>query len=174
MSRLDWHQGRFTADAETNRIFAGMAGWQYNFGDYITYYHLNQAATLSDDVYDEVTGDGREYYPPKRVPALHVIHVRGENDWGGQGYYTDDDMIAYISYDQFSQTGLLIADIDTNNYEMDRVVYQDKVFRIMSMAIRGQIGIHERPTLVTITGKQLKPDQMTDDATFSQYVEKWQ
>jgi hypothetical protein len=65
-----------------------------------------------------------------------------------------------------------MADIDTNNYEFDRIVYDEKVFRVTEIAIRGKIVT--RPTIVTITATQLKPDELVEDSAFINYNEPWQ
>ena len=149
-----------------------MEGWVSRYGDWLNYYHLDQGATQSDDVYDEVTDQGRVYHGMRRIPALHVTHVRGANTWNDKGFYTTDNLSAIISFRQYEQCGMTMADIDTNNYEFDRIVYDEKVFRVTEIAIRGKIVT--RPTIVTITATQLKPDELVEDTIFSKYVEDWQ
>lgn len=172
MARLDWHAGKFSADAETKRIFEGMEGWASRYGDWVNYYRLDQAATQFDDVYEEVTDQGRIYKPMRRVPAMHVTHVRGANEWNDKGFYVTDDLDAIMSFQQFTQCGLVMADIDTNNYDMDRIVYDEKVFRIKEIAVRGKI--QTRAIVITINATQLKPDEMVEDQQMSNFIEAWQ
>ena len=162
LARIDWHKGKFNADSETQREFAGMEGWANSYGDWINYWHLNQAATTYDDVYDDM----------RRVPVLHATHVRGANTWNDKGFYTTDNLSAILSFQQYEQCGLVMADIDTNNYEFDRIVYDEKVFRIQEIAIRGKIV--NRPIIITINATQLKPDELVEDQVFATMVESWQ
>jgi hypothetical protein len=169
MARLDWKRGaRFQADAETNRVFTGMAGWRDVYGDWCSYYRFNAALTVTDPIYDEAVGTGRMYYPPIRVPCLHVVHVQGENEYGQLGYYFNDTLTVTCSFDQFGAVGLMYSDIETGNFLQDRIVYDREVYRVVQMSPRGKI--QERSTVIQIECSQLKPDEMYDDLTFQQYV----
>lgn len=101
------------------------------------------------------------------MPCLHVTHVRGGNENGTAGFYTSDDLDATIAFDLFLQMGMSYADIDTQNYLKDRLVYDTKVFRVTNIAVRGQI--QERDIIVGVTAAQCKPDELVDDQIFSQW-----
>lgn len=168
MSRADRKShGRFRVDNETKRILTGLENAQHATGDFIQYYHFNPAASEFDDVYGEAIGVGRVYYPPIFMPCIHVVHTRGENDWGELGFYYNDSINAIIQYHQFAESGLEIADIDTGEYEQDRIVYDQKVFRITDFSIRGQV--QQRDTIISIDGTQMKPDELHDDQQFAKY-----
>jgi hypothetical protein len=167
MSRMDFKQGRFSADQETDRMFRGMRGWRDVNGDWMDYYRFDADATQVHPVYGEVIGQGRIYKPPVRMPCLHVTHLRGANENGTAGFYTSDDLDATIPFDLFLQMGMNYADIDTQNYLKDRVLYDTKVFRVTNIAVRGQI--QERDVIVGVTAAQCKPDELVDDATFAQW-----
>lgn len=170
MARLDWKRGsRFGPDPETNRTFAGMAGWQNVFGDWLTYYRYNADATIIDPIYDETAGNGRQYFPPLRVPALHVTHIQGPNEYGDLGYYTNDTLSAIISFEQFTGVGMQYADVLTGNYLKDRILYNRQVYRVTQISPRGKI--QERSITLEIEGQQLKPDELFDDATFTQWAD---
>lgn len=169
MSRLDRKKGsRFGPDAETNRIYNGMEGWRDVFGDWLTYYRYNSAETVMDPIYDEAIGSGRIYYPPLRVPAMHVTHIQGENEYGDLGFYANDSLTAIISFDQFSGVGMQWADVLTGNYLKDRVLYNRQVYRVVSISPRGKI--QERSIVMSIECQQLKSDEILDDATFNQWA----
>lgn len=166
MSRLDWKRGRFNADNETDRMFQGLRGWRDVNGDWLNYYRYNASATTSN-IYGESTGQGRVYLSPVRVPCIHVTYMPGANDNAEYGFYTNADLDAIIAFDLFTQMGMTLADIETQLYLKDRVLYERNVYRITQIAVRGKI--QERPTIVGITATQCKPDELVDDAQFAQW-----
>lgn len=167
MGRMDWKRGRFSADFETDRILHGLRGYRDVSGDWLNYYRLDTDATQVDPIYGEAIGQGRVYKPPVRMPCIHVTHMRGANENGQAGFYTNDDLDATIAFDLFVQMGMTYADIDTQNYLRDRLVYDTKVFRVTNIAVRGQI--QERDIIVGLTASQCKPDELVDDRQFSQW-----
>lgn len=165
MARLDWKKGaRFGADAETNRIYNGMEGWRDVYGDWLTYFRYNAAATQIDPIYDEAIGTGRQFYPGIRVPCLHITHVQGANEYGDIGFYASDTLSAIASFDQFSAVGMQWSDIETGDYLKDRVYYNRQVYRVVQISPRGKI--QERSITIEIECQQLKNDEMFDDSEF--------
>jgi hypothetical protein len=169
VSRADRkNAGRFSTDAETRRIYSAIEGWSDSFGDYVAYFRLDTQATQYDEVYEEAIGPGRVYAAPINLRCIHVTHVRGENDNGEYGFYYSDDLIFPVQYDIFIKSGMSLADVETESYERDRVVYDQKVFRITKISIEGKI--QKRPTVVSFEATQMKRDELVDDAQFSQFA----
>lgn len=148
-------------------MLKGMRGWRDVNGDWLNYYRYDAASTLVDPVYGESLGSGRKYLAPVRVPCLHVTHMEGANDNAAYGFYSNDDLDATIAFDLFIQMGMTYADIETQLYLKDRVLYERKVFRITQLAIRGQI--QRRDVVVGLTATQCQPDELVDDAQFAQW-----
>lgn len=168
MSRLDWKRGRFDSDYETNDIFSGLDGYQDVFGDYLDYYRFDREESTMDDIYDEATGvSGRQYKPAIQIPAIHVTHIEGENKNGDMGFYYNDTVEANFSFKTLQGVGLTLADIRTGNYLKDRVVYDDKVFRVEQLSIEGQI--QRRDIIVNLRATQMKPDELIDDPNFKRW-----
>ena len=167
MSRLDWKKGRYSADVETNSIFSGLEGWRAENGDWFNYYRFNAGASVMDDVYDEASGSGKSYFPPVRVPAIHVVHVQGENEYGDMGFYYNDQLTITVSFEQFSLVGMEYADITAGDYLKDRILYNGQVYRVVQMSSRRKI--QERSIIIEISCQQLKPDELIDDAEFAQW-----
>lgn len=168
MARSDGKKGRFNADSETARIFHGIQGFERNYGDWLNYFRFNAALSQTDPVYGEATGAGRVYNGPYRIPATHITHIEGQNEYGDKGFYYSDSLSAQISFKDFISCGLSYADIETGGYLNDRVVYDRKLFRITDLAIRGQI--QERDIMVGLDAQQLKPDEVADDPQFAAYA----
>lgn len=164
MSRMDWKNGRFMPDVETDRIYGAMRGWRDVSGDWIDYYRFDSRATVVDSIYDEATGQGRIYLPAVRIPVLHVTVLAGENQDSDTGFYFNDTLSIICAFDQFTRTGMDFADVEQGNYLKDRVYYNQKVFRAISMVPKGKI--QQRPTMVSIDCTQLKPDELIDDTQF--------
>lgn len=169
MGRVDFKRGRFTVAQETRSIFAGLRGYQSLAGDQIEYWRFDHDDSATDPVYDEATGAGKVYFGPYSVPALHVVHLQGDNTEGGtQGFYTNDSLSATVSFRQFARIGMTAADIRTNAYGRDRAVYDEKVFRITRITALGQI--RRADLILAIEGTQLKADELVDDAQFAPWA----
>lgn len=167
MGRLDWKKGRFTSDQETDRIYKAMRGWRDVSGDWVDYYKFNASATLIGDIYDEATGTGRVYSARIRVPVLHATIIPGDNQNGDMGFYYNDALQIIVAFDQFTGVGMDYADVLQGNYLKDRIYYNQKVFRVLSMTPAGKI--QERPTMIEINATQLRPDELIDDQEFAQW-----
>ena len=168
MSKLDYKRGRWNPDSETDEIFQAIRGWQSIDGDWVNYFRFDEAHSQIHPIYDEPTGSGLLWLVPVRVEALHVEHVEGSNENGDRGFYYNDDLDVTVPFDLFIQAGMSMADINTGNYLKDRVVYDRKVFRIKTIAIRGQM--QQRDIIVGIEGTQLKPDELVWDGQFSDWA----
>jgi hypothetical protein len=166
VARTDWKRSpRFNPDSDTKTILEAMRGWQSAQGDWVAYYRWNPAATVMDDVYDEAVGQGLVYYPPIQLPTQHVNHVEGENEYGEYGFYYNDDLDFQVAFDRFIESGMAMADIETGNYLKDRIVYDRKVFRVIQIAVEGQM--QERDIILGISATQLKPDELVNDVVFA-------
>ena len=166
MGRLDWKRGRWSADQETDRMFKAMRGWRDVAGDWLDYYRFDQGATQIDPIYDEATG-GRIYNSPVRLPCLHVTSIKGENENSDMGFYYNDTLSAVISFEQFTGVGMSHADILNGDYLNDRVYYDQRIYRVTQLAVRGQI--QQRDIIVGLDATQMKPDELVDDPQFSQW-----
>lgn len=169
MSRTGWKGGRFSVDYETSEIYRGLRDWQRWTGDSIAYYRFYFDSSTVDPVYGEaVPPYGKEYFGPINLPALHVIHVEGDNQNTDQGFYSNDSAHVTFSFDQIKKLGMDKMDLNNQNYLKDRFVYDTKVFRVTSMQVMGQI--QQRDIIVSMDATQVKPDEMVNDYMFAQYV----
>jgi hypothetical protein len=169
MGRIGWKGGRFSVDFETSEIYRGLRDWQRWTGDQIYYYRFAYDQSNRDPVYGEATGPlGRVYFGPNNIPALHVVHIEGDNDNTEQGFYYNDRAHVTLSFDQIKRLGLDKVDLNTQNYLKDRFVYDTKVFRVTSVQVLGQI--QQKDIIVGIDATQVKPDEMVNDVQFAQYA----
>lgn len=169
MGRLDFKRGRFSVGAETRSIEEGLRGYQSVAGDVLEYWRFHRELSTMDAVYDEATGYGKVYHGPFTVPVLHVVHLQGDDLAGGdQGFYTDDTLTATAGFRMLARTGLTRLDIRTNQFLRDRLVYDEKVFRITRMTALGQI--RRADLVVAIDATQVKADELVDDAQFAAWA----
>lgn len=165
MSRLDFKNGRFTADFETDQIYIAMQGWRQVSGDWVDYFKFAADITPLDNIYDEADYPGRQYFPRIRIPVLHATVVPGDNQNTEMGFYYNDTLVVLVAFDQFTTSGMDFVDVEQGNYLKDRIYYNQKVFRVLSMVPSGKI--QQRPTMIRIDATQLKPDELTDDTQFA-------
>lgn len=168
MSRMDWKRGRWSAEVETQKIGDALRGYQPAFGDQMLYYRFDFQNSQESNIYDEATGTGRVYKGSIEVPVLHVVHTMGGDDLEEAGFYTNDQIQITVAFRQFSRTGMTHADLRNGSYLRDRLAYDDKLFRVLGMAIQGQIVRSD--LVVSIDAVQVKSDEVVDDVQFAEYA----
>jgi hypothetical protein len=133
----------------------------------VQYYRYSHTDPAGEDLYDEATGQGKVYAGPYRIPALHVIHSQGAAQDTPQGLYSVDNLSITASFDALRRLGFTDQDIDHDKYLTDRLVYDDAVFRVTSIAVLGQI--QNRDIIVSIEAVQVKPDELVNDVQFAHW-----
>lgn len=172
MARIGWKGGRFSVDYETSEIYRGLRDWQRWTGDKINYFRFIYEQSNVDPVYGEATPpNGKIYFGPNLVPALHVIHVEGNNEERDEGFYYNDTAHVTMSFDQINRLGLGQEDIttQTQNYLKDRFEYRGKIYRVTNVQILGQI--QRKPIVITLDGTQVRSDELVNDPQFAQYAQ---
>jgi hypothetical protein len=167
MSRLDRKRGRFSVDFETNDIDQAFADWQSQNGDTVMWYRFDYTDSQINDIYDEGDGVGKVYKPPVPMPVLHATRVEGGHDNDEEGFYWNDDMTITAAFEQVRRVGLTRLDIEHQNFLKDRIEYDNRIFRISSIEILGQI--QERDVIVSIVCTEVKPDELVNDPQFKRW-----
>lgn len=168
MSRADWKVGRFDVNYETNEVYFGLRGHRNaQIGDVVQYYRFNISNTGINDVYDEGYGIGKQYTGPIPLPCLHVVHEDGSNENLDTGFYYNDSIYVTAAFDQMYRTGLRFQDLEHQDYLKDRMVYDNKVFRVTAIHVVGQI--QERDMIVSMEGTQVQTDELVNDIQFKQW-----
>ena len=122
---------------------------------------------MMHDIYDEGTEGGRKYNGPIKLSCLQVIHEEAGNEDTDIGFYYSDDLHVTLSFKTFEKAGFPHPDSDTAEYLRDRIVYDNKVFRVMKISILGQI--QRRDVIVSIEATQVKGDELVNDSQFAKY-----
>jgi len=169
MARLDWKRGRFSPDQEVNEIEEGFRGYTQGYGDHIEYFRFMRESSTVHDIYDEGTEGGRVYNGPIDLPCLQVIHEEAGNEDNDTGFYYNDDLHVTLGFKEYARAGFPHPDLATADYLLDRIVYDNKVFRVMKINVLGQI--QRRDIVVSIEATQVKPDELVNDAQFAKYCD---
>lgn len=167
MARLDWKRGRFSPDLEVNEINNALRGYQDGYGDFVDYFRFMLETSEMDDVYDEGHGVGRSYNGPIPLPSIQVIHTEGPQANTEGGFYYRDGISVTVSYAAFRRAGFPDADVNAADYLKDRLVYDNKVFRVTNVAVLGQL--QRRDVIVSFEGAHVKPDELVNDLQFAKY-----
>lgn len=168
-SRLDWKNGRFNRNLETTLIHRGLRGWQRQIGDSVVWWRFDYEESQINDIYDEGDGVGRVFYGPWTIPTIHCEHIEGGNgEPRDEGLYQVDQLNVIASYRQIQQCGLTYMDLQTGNYQRDRLAYDNKLFTVQECLVLGQVV--RRDIIVSITAIQIKNDELVDDPQFAQYL----
>lgn len=167
VARLDFKQGRFNAQAETNEINTGLRGFADTTGDEIRYFRFDRADSVIDNVYDEGGDVGRVFRGPFTVPVIHATHTEGESEQSDTGFYSNDTLHVSGSFSMLRRIGMSEMDLKTRSYLKDRIVYDDVVFRVVTIEILGQI--QQKDVIVSIDATQVKPDELVDDYQFRRW-----
>lgn len=166
MSRLDHKSsGRFTPRFETTELDRAAMGYERTWGDTVDYYRYAPELSAGHSVYDEPAGDGRKFSGPHKIPVMTVVRDEGMPEYLPGGMYWTDSLFFTIPYAELVRAGLGDIDIEHGNYTRDRLIYDDRVFRVVRIQVHGQV--NRRDTMVVVTGIQLKPADLIGDVQFS-------
>lgn len=166
MSRLDRKAGtRFTPAYEVRDFSDALLSYQGVNGDALDYYRFSRDASQQHPIYNEPAGAGRWFVGPQRIPVMNMVREEGmPNQMPGGLYWTDTAWFS-VPYAGLVRAGMGRIDIEHGRYARDRVVYDDRVFRVSRIQVHGQV--KRRDLMVVITVNQLKAEDLVGDAQFS-------
>ena len=161
-------EAAFSVDLETNEIEGALRGRQDLAGDSVNYYRFSRTDSATSNLYDEGTGVGRVFDGPIPLPVMHVTHGEGPSEDRQEGFYYSDSIHFTAGYTMLRRAGLTEMDLNTGSYLKDRLVYDNKVFRVMDIQVLGQI--QRRDVVVGVDAVQMKPDELTGDSQFQKWA----
>lgn len=165
MSRMDNKQGRFSPDFEATEFNRAMLSVYGVWGDWCEYYRYHAEASAEHSIYDEPTAAGRWFKGPARLAVIDMIREEGMPYNKAPGMYWVDTAYFKVPFASLVRMGLNEMDIDHGAYVKDRIVYDNRVFRVSRIQVHGQI--RQRDMTASITINQLKPDELLLDPQFS-------
>lgn len=170
MSRLDYKEGRWAPRYETTEADRALLGTQSVWGDWIDYYRFSSETSVTHGVYDEPVAGGRWFSGPIRLPVMHMVRDEGMPGPSPGGIYWTDTSFFAVPYAGLVRAGLGTIDTEHGDYVRDRVVYDDRVWRVSRIQVHGQLRRRDMTAVVTVT--QLKSEDLTGDAQFSAWAGK--
>jgi hypothetical protein len=167
MSRLDRKRGRFDAVYETGLAADAMLDHQDVYGDWADYYRYSREESTFHPIYDEPASGGRVFHGPIRVPVIRLIREEGNPDREPGGLYWTDSLHVTVPVAGLELAGLEAIDVKHGQYVRDRLVYDDRVYRVTRISVLGQI--RRRDLVAGIDAIQLKPEDLVGDTQFAKW-----
>lgn len=164
------NKGRFNTRFELAGIYEGMQEDLQEFiGQLIPWYRFDRAGSVVDPIYDVgSSAGGRKFFPPILLPVISAGLEEGVEINTGQGEYTTDIAHLVVSYDQAEKTGLRKMKTDWRLFLGDRFVYNDTVFQVRNIQVRGPVNEHYE--VLGIDGWQVNAEELVNDPDFAKWA----
>lgn len=158
---MSWH---FDYRAELDNISRGIdRDMQQPVGQTIPWYVYDSVNTVVDAIYDVgATPSGRVWAAPCFLQAASAIKYEGTEVANDRGFYVLDTIQIVFTADaaRLSNLGDLLIRPDEHN--LDRVVYENKVFAINQVRVRGVLTAGY--AICAAEGTQVKFEELVNDA----------
>lgn len=170
---------RFPIKQEIASIHEGLTGYQGEVGTKVLWFAFDRVGsqpnpgTAGDDIYDDVYDEGSqtdalEWSDPIPVPVLSAVRYEGPRQVHDTGFYTTDRLHLSIDLRQARQTGLSNIDLRSVERMHDRLVYDNVVFRIMDIQIRGQL--EDEDVVIGIDAIEVDPSELVNAPDFTNWA----
>lgn len=158
---------RFPITHEVEHIHDSMRDeLQRKVGTSVQWYAYNPDGTSVHDVYD--VGEYRDWFDPITLPVISAIRQEGVRQPSAEGFYTTDSVHLIVSYAAWRSSGLEDPQ-RVDDHLKSRIVYDDVVFTVMGIQIRGQLG--ERDIVIGIDCAEVDPAELVNDPDFQHWAE---
>lgn len=171
-------QGRFDMDYESLSVYEGIAedlggtvGVEVDWFRWQDGYLEENYATVVDEIYDvssSVSGGGRRWMLPFKLPAVMAQMIRGGNQMNERGFYAVDTLRLVISAGEAQRMLPGLVGNEPNNHMKDRIVYRGQVFTPRQVNPRGSFGY--RWAVVTVDCAEVNSEELVNDPQFSRWA----
>jgi hypothetical protein len=167
--------GRFDWRYELDSIHRGMdRELHQTIGQIVPWFVYDPTRTVVDDIYDVASSvnTGRVWKPPVSVAVLNAIKLEANAPINQRGLYTVDTLQVIISPDALRLAGLSDVIENPNVHVVDRIVYENKVFDIEQIRVRGVLQGDYSYAVVGLDARQVKREELVNDLTeqWSKYI----
>jgi hypothetical protein len=97
-----------------------------------------------------------------------VTHDEGPAEQRPEGFYYSDHVHVTAGFLMWQRLGLAQIDLDTESYLKDRFTYDNKVFRVKTLSVLGQV--QRRDIIISMDGDQMRADEFTGDPQFAAWA----
>lgn len=163
--------GRFDYRFEMQSIYQGMQrDLQKEVGQTVPWYVLDRTSTQPDDTYD--TGSvavGRVWFAPRPLPCLSVVAREGQDMANQKGLYVINTLTVVVGAEALRRAGLGDVVDDPEQHTVDRIVYQDRVYKPTEVRARGVLT--SPYAVVGVDAVQVMPDELVNDRQFARFAQ---
>lgn len=170
--------GRFNVDYEYLSMQEGMTedlgnkvGQKVNWFRWSPWYLEENFDNVSDDIYDVssgVTGGGRKWQLPFKMPVLMAAITRGGNQMNERGFYVVDSLRLVINSGEAQRLIPNILGNEPNDFIKDRIEYRGQVFTPIRVNPRGAIEYNW--AVVTIDCTEVNSEELVNDPQFVRFA----
>jgi hypothetical protein len=156
---------RFSVQSEMNRIETGLlSDAQREWGESLKWYVFDPQTSDANAIYD--VGEERRWRPALIVPCLWVIRMTGDDSYRPEGLSTSDTLQFATTYGVLQdKLGWVTPEFDVRDYLKDRLVYEEKIFTIVSFDVTGRL--LNRESIIAGRADQVREDQAIFDPEFA-------
>lgn len=144
---------------------------QQPVGQTVPWFVFDPISTKVDDIYDVgaySAGTGRKWLPPVFLEVISAIKLEGAESTNDRGFYVVDNLQLTFSIQSARRAGLADIVFNPDQHDIDRVIYEQKVFEVGQLRIRGMLTADY--AVVGVTLSQIKPEELVNDPNFSIYM----
>lgn len=171
-------QGRFDVNHEVEAMYEGMAeeiqekvGITVDWFRWQDWYLQENVTEVVDDIYDvssSVSGGGRRWMAPFKMPVLMARIERGGNAQNERGFYTTDMLRLIISSGEVRNRIPEILRNEPNQYIKDRILYRGQVFTPTRINPRGEVNF--RWAVVEVECNEVNAEELINDEQFLKWA----
>lgn len=172
------HQGRFDLDYESWSMYEGIAedlggtvGVEVDWFRWQDSYVDDEYRTVIDDIYDVssgVSGQGRRWMLPFKMPVILAQLQRGGNQMNERGFYPVDTLRLVLNVGDAQRMIPSLVGNEPNDNIKDRIVYRNQVFTPNRVNPRGHFGY--RWTVVTVDCVEVMKEELVNDPQFLRWA----
>lgn len=164
---MSWH---FDYRAELDNIARGIdRDMQQPVGQTLPWYIYDSASTVVDSIYDVgAVPTGRKWFAPQYLEVANAIKLEGTEVANDRGFYVLDTITLVFSADAARKSGLQDLINRPDEHNLDRVVYENKVFAINQVRVRGVLSAGY--AVCAAEGVQVKFEELVNDPQFQSYI----
>lgn len=162
MSRFDWRY-------ELRNIYDGVREGLYEpVGQILPWYVYDPTLTAVDPIYD-VGGvpAGRRWLDPVNLTVASAVKVEGGAPANDNGLYVVSTLKLVFTVDAARHAGIADIVFNPEGHNVDRVIYESKVFEPTQVRTRGMLKAGY--AVIGVDLAQVKSEELVNDPQFQQY-----